>query len=329
MPQYGCDPEIDARCAIAVSRGELTLESSPRSVSDARRWVASACHDLEREDLVEAAQLGVSELVTNALLHGAPPIHVRVRGTHRHPRIEVLDGSRTPPSPNHRMTHDDELLATIGRGLGMVAMSSHAWGAELLDDGKVVWFEPAVDPVDEPDLEGQVYPSNSPATGQPSMIRSDDGLRIDYPTFPVQLFVDWRRRFRDLHRELRLLSLAHEDDYPVAKTLTDLFDRFYEEVQHTLGVDDIQRAVESGVTTASILLVIAPEAPAVVEQMIDVLELADSFCRTERLLSLASTHQQRDFQRWFLGELIRQANGEPPVIWTGDDSVHLPQPRIS
>ncbi|WP_281178292.1 ATP-binding protein [Nocardioides jensenii] len=313
---------------LPLSRGALPLESSPRSVSDARRWVASACRELERSDLVDSAELGVSELVTNALLHGDPPIQVRIRGTRRHPRIEVLDGSRTPPAPNHRMTHEDELLATIGRGLGMVAMSSHAWGAELLDDGKVVWFEPADEPVEEPNLAGQVYVSNSASTGRPPRVRIGDGLVIDYPSFPIDLYVEWRRHFRDVRRELRLLSLAHEEDYPVAKTLTDLFARFGEEVQQTLGIDEIHRAIDAGARTASIRLVIAPEAYRVVEQMIDVLELADSFCRAERMLSLASTDQQRRFQSWFLGELVRQSGGASPLPWLGTQSVDRPEHTI-
>ena len=48
-------------------------------------------------DLVECAEFGVSELVTNAVLHGTPPIKVRVRGTWEHPRVEVIDGSTEPP----------------------------------------------------------------------------------------------------------------------------------------------------------------------------------------------------------------------------------------
>jgi len=45
-------------------------------VQDARRWVADLCTKIGRPELSECAQLGVSELVTNALLHGEPPINV-------------------------------------------------------------------------------------------------------------------------------------------------------------------------------------------------------------------------------------------------------------
>ena len=59
---------------------ELTLASSPRAAADARRWVSDICRRLERDDLVECAELGVSELVANAVLHASAPFKVRVRG---------------------------------------------------------------------------------------------------------------------------------------------------------------------------------------------------------------------------------------------------------
>lgn len=317
---------FDTGGALPLSEREVWLETSPRSVSDARRWAAAACRELDRADLVDSAELGVSELVTNALLHAEPPISVRMRGTHRHPRIEVFDGSRVPPETNSRMTHDDELLATIGRGLGMVAMSSHAWGAELLDEGKMVWFEPAAEPVDEPDLEGQLYTSDSPASGRLPRVRTSDGISVSYASLPLAVYVDWRRHFRDVRRELRLLSLAHEADYPVAKTISDLFTRFGDEVKQAQGFTEINRAIAAGRHHAQVRLVVTPEAPKVVGQIIDVIELADSFSRAERLLSLASTDQQRDFQRWFLGEIIRQSNGGSPLPWLGSEAVEKVHP---
>jgi hypothetical protein len=50
--------------------------------------------------------------------------------------------------------------------------------------------------------------------------------------------------------------------------------------------------------------------------MIDMLELADAFCRSERLLSLATPADQKAFQRWYLGEFVRQSAGELAESWT-------------
>ena len=75
----------------------LSLDSGPHGVQDARRWVVGAIGRVGRPDLAECAEMGVSELVTNALLHGAAPITVRVGGTREHPRVEVRDASPEPP----------------------------------------------------------------------------------------------------------------------------------------------------------------------------------------------------------------------------------------
>ena len=76
---------------MPLSRPALSLGPGPRGVQNARHWVVEVCNDIGRSDLVECAELGVSELVTNALLHAATPIAVRVRGTREHPRVEVSD----------------------------------------------------------------------------------------------------------------------------------------------------------------------------------------------------------------------------------------------
>ncbi|HEU4568938.1 MAG TPA: ATP-binding protein, partial [Marmoricola sp.] len=130
---------------MPLSRPALTLARGPRGVQDARRWVVQTCLDIDRPDLVECAELGVSELVTNAVLHGADPIQVRVRGTREHPRVEVRDASvERPVLPGPLgLDPDDDLLLTFGRGLSIVARSADAWGAEIESDGKVVWFAPA------------------------------------------------------------------------------------------------------------------------------------------------------------------------------------------
>ena len=95
---------------MPLNRPALSLGSGPRGVQDARRWVVDTCHDIGRSDLVECAELGVSELVTNALLHAFPPLTVRVRGTREHPRVEVRDGSTEVPAMPGGETHDEDDL---------------------------------------------------------------------------------------------------------------------------------------------------------------------------------------------------------------------------
>jgi anti-sigma regulatory factor (Ser/Thr protein kinase) len=83
----------------------------------------------------------VSELVTNACVHGAEPIRVRLDVDQRRVRVEVEDGSPVLPEvqrPDGR--------STIGRGLRIVESLSRAWGAERVGAGKVVWAELPIRP---------------------------------------------------------------------------------------------------------------------------------------------------------------------------------------
>ena len=80
------------------------------------------------------AVLLVSELVSNAILHGRPPIELRMRRTAEHLLIEVDDGATVLPR-KLRPTPDDE----HGRGLVLAALLADKWGTRPLRDGKSVW----------------------------------------------------------------------------------------------------------------------------------------------------------------------------------------------
>ncbi len=303
---------------MPLNRPALSLGSGPRGVQDARRWVVDTCHDIGRSDLVECAELGVSELVTNALLHGAPPIQVRVRGTVEHPRVEVRDGSTTPPAlPSMtEPTDEDDLLLTFGRGLSIVARSSDAWGAEIEEDGKVVWFNPAPVFSEDDGVEGVIA---GVASEPRPMIGSPDLLEFAIRDVPLKAYVAFHRHYRELRREVRLLALAHEADYPLAKNLSDLFGALEQPLHDGMGVDQIEAALETGSTTTDVNVVMDARSAEVIGRFIELLDLADAFCREERLLSLARTAEQQQFQEWFLGEFVRQAGGKDPLPWRSSD----------
>ena len=127
-------------------RPPLTLDPVAAAVSAARRYVAEALAACGASHLEASAELGVSELVTNAVLHGRTPLTVTVvtiRGGRV--RIEVTDGSPLPPQ-QRRLS----VLATTGRGLRLVASVSSDWGVRSVPGewggGKTVWFEPIEEP---------------------------------------------------------------------------------------------------------------------------------------------------------------------------------------
>ena len=300
---------------MPLNRPPLALGQGARGVQDARRWVADLCTEIGRSELVECAQLGVSELVTNALLHGEPPITVRVRGTSEHPRVEVRDSSvEAPILPTDPLDkpETDDLLLTFGRGLSIVARCADAWGAEIEEDGKVVWFAPAAAFADGDGVPGAI-------TGiDHRLIRAaatKDRVRVHIIDVPLGLYVGFQHHFRELRREVRLLALAHQSDYPLAKSLSDLFATLDRQLRDGIGVEQIEDALAKGQATTDLVVHMPRATASTLSRFVELLDLADEFCREERLLSLARGAEQRKFQVWFLHEFVRQANGEAPLSW--------------
>ena len=302
---------------MPLNRPALTLGSGPSGVHEARRWVVGTCVDIGRPDLVECAEIGVSELVTNAVLHGEAPIRVRVRGTREHPHIEVIDSSREPPvlPGSDHLGDDDDFLRTFGRGLDIVGRCSDAWGAEIEEDGKVVWFAPAAEPSEDGPTQGIITGLADTAEDRPGGAM----VEVEIRRMPLRFFFDFQVHYRELRREVRLLALAHEADYPLAKTLSDLFGSLDRVLRQGIGVAQLESAVASGEETADLTVAVPRATSSTIGRFLELLDLADAFCREERLLSLARTPEQREFQQWFLGEFVRQQAGEAPTPWPQTD----------
>lgn len=91
-------------------------------------------------ELLDDALLLISELVTNAVLHGGPPILLGIECDGDVLRVRVRDGSPVVPSP--RQAGPD---AEGGRGMTLVELLTNTWGVTPVADehgaGKQVWFE--------------------------------------------------------------------------------------------------------------------------------------------------------------------------------------------
>ncbi len=307
---------------VSRHRPALALGPGPRGVQQARRWVVDAIGALGRRDLTETAELGVSELVTNALLHGEPPVSVRLGGTTEHPRVEVHDQSTEPPvlpatsgAPDLGLDgalddFDDDLgLMTFGRGLDIVARCAEAWGAEIEPAGKVVWFTPAVE-IGDDGSRGQV-------TGLPPV--PDPVDRHEQHAFhllgvPLEWLAEFQRHYLELRREVRLLALAHEEHYPLAKTLSDHFGTMHRQLVDGMEVDGTGHPPRQG--TIDLVVHLDPDSVEAMGSLVELLDFADEFAARERLLSVARTPDQRTFQTWFLSEFVHQLAGRAPQPWS-------------
>jgi anti-sigma regulatory factor (Ser/Thr protein kinase) len=142
-----CDPPGDRGPAEAVrTRAVLAwhLDDTPTAARLARRQVRLALTGWVHGDLLDDIQLVVSELVTNAVEHGAAPIDLtiqRVTGVGSQPYLDVTvadGGHDSAARPVPRCTPAD-MLATSGRGLHIVAALATRWGVVCRENRTIVW----------------------------------------------------------------------------------------------------------------------------------------------------------------------------------------------
>lgn len=116
----------------------------------ARRFLQDTFRQFEQEvpfDLLLIA----SELATNAVLHGTPPVELRLRIHESTIHIALADGG--PGDPVARAFTDD---LGGGRGLSIVESLASAWGVDTRGPGKQVWAElPLRALADEPPTGGR------------------------------------------------------------------------------------------------------------------------------------------------------------------------------
>ena len=115
----------------------VPIPHAPRGAALARRAVERTClaHATEPET-ADAVRLIASELVTNAVVHGAPPIILRVSTEAQGITIEVSDGDRRAEKVTVR---SGDACTIGGRGLRMVASLAEQWGVRRTRSGKTVW----------------------------------------------------------------------------------------------------------------------------------------------------------------------------------------------
>ena len=119
-------------------RYALELEAIPESARKARQFFRNAAGRAHlRPEQIDRGELAVSELVTNAVVHGEGPIFLRAGASKPGMRVEVSDGDPRTPHMG------DPTLDRVGsRGLPIVAAVAAEWGwdSDEYERGKRVWF---------------------------------------------------------------------------------------------------------------------------------------------------------------------------------------------
>ncbi|MGK5698182.1 ATP-binding SpoIIE family protein phosphatase, partial [Streptomyces sp. URMC 128] len=115
------------------------MTADPALVGEVRACAMRRMSDWGLDETAFAAELILSELITNAVRHGTGPIRVRLLYG-RTLICEVSDASNTAPHLRRAASTDEG-----GRGLFLVAQLSQSWGTRYLPEGKVIWAECGLD----------------------------------------------------------------------------------------------------------------------------------------------------------------------------------------
>lgn len=295
---------------------DLELSSKHDAPAQARREVASSLSETDLAHLTGDAQLVVSELVSNALLHGAAPIKLSIDVGEDRVRVAVSDSSASPPERNH--TGES---AMTGRGLMVVEALTVRRGVDSQGAGKQVWAELSGNATENAgDLLGAFLAPDELMDLWAGTEESGDVLDVDLGEVPTKLLLAAKISTDNLVREFTL-ALVGAEAGATARVPEELA-RLIATVTTEFG--DVRRelkeqalAAEAGGEQRTHLRVrITPRSVRSGERYLAALDEADAYCRAGRLLSLETPPQHKVFRRWYVHELMaqaeRSASGLPP-----------------
>ncbi|MGV9994595.1 SpoIIE family protein phosphatase [Streptomyces sp. NPDC003374] len=116
------------------------IPADPALVAPVRKQVLDRLAEWGLEEVAFITELVVSELVTNAIRYGLPPIRLRLIHDEAQLICEVSDASHTAPHLRRAKTWDEG-----GRGLLLVAQLTRRWGSRHTSEGKTIWAELSLD----------------------------------------------------------------------------------------------------------------------------------------------------------------------------------------
>ncbi|MFD7321699.1 SpoIIE family protein phosphatase [Streptomyces sp. NPDC059875] len=112
------------------------LAQDPAAVATARARTRRQLAAWHLDELSLTTELIVSELATNAVRYGTPPITLRLINSGRTLTFEVSDSSPVSPHLRHAQTSDEG-----GRGLFICAELAQSWGVRFSENSKTIWTE--------------------------------------------------------------------------------------------------------------------------------------------------------------------------------------------
>ncbi len=288
-----------------VTREVVVEELAPEATSAgrARALLRRALTGHVREDDLDPAQLAMSEIVTNALVHAGTPMSLRILLAPRGLRVELSDGSQRMPA---RREFGD--AAATGRGLHLVEELTSRWGAYPDGEGKVVWFELG-------DGEQVWDPTEGDDANDASIVV------VDLVHMPLLMHHAWQEHAANLLRELLLVRLdadlsAIEEHASASDALALLAQQV---PAPDVGLDAstvMSRATGPGISAPDLQLLVprtsVPNFAALDVMLDEALRLAEQ----GELMWPPTQPEIQAMRRWICHQVGSQAAGEPSVAWS-------------
>lgn len=301
----------------------LELEATPASASAARRLVRQSLVECELQQWCDAAELAVSELVTNGVLHAHTMLTVAVRCGPEGLRVEVRDTNPVLPAQRQYSDH-----ATTGRGMALVAAVTTSHGVtEIETGGKAVWFtiagqEAEPDPEDLLDAWGE-----DEDLGAAPVVT---GRSVTLAGLPPTLWLAAGEHHDGLLRELALHRHGQGqsvDDLVVAdrarSAVSTALDRSLAEARSAGRVRNPLPANHPGVLDhvpdhLDLDVEVLGDDPAVDFAVLqDVLDEAERLAAAGQLLARPGLPEVVAVRDWAAESVIAQLTGQTPAPWPG------------
>lgn len=310
----------------ATARAAASFPPEPLSVRAARRFLRTflAEHD-EDGGLVDAAQLALSEVATNAVLHAHTPFEVTAAlGADGVLRVEVADAE--PQLPVQRGYTGQ---ATTGRGMELVAAYTAACGVTSRGPaGKTVWF------VVVPDADPEQQPAHAWGVDQGAAASSAAGDHlVVLRGLPPTLWLAAREHHDAVLRELALWAADHPDAAPpperraladqararISSRVVAELERLTAAGPHHALPPDHPSPLPDTPGTLDLALRVGADAASAFGALQDVLDAAESLAVAGRLLARPGLPEVVAVRDWACESVIAQLAGVAPSPWPGTE----------
>ena len=299
---------------VGVQRS-WALKGVASTAGMARSLMRELLCDPMHAEWLDDAQLAMTEIVTNAVLHTRTDLVLTIRVEHGRLCVQLRDDS--PKLPVERRSRPE---ATTGRGIALVRALTSAYGAEPLPEGgKIVWFvmgPPEDAGSDWPVLDGPSCRGLTAHHGQ-----QQDAVQVFWQGVPLPLWMSGVQQSADIMRELAL----YQAEQPTGGiTRAELAAAALARAQVLRAVEALPQNAVTANGLTDLRIWVTPQQAVNFASLAVLYEKSDRLAQSCRLLTAAALPEMAALRRWACAQVPRQLAGELAQPWTQEGQLAEP-----